>query len=160
MTPSSTSQALSYCERVWLSQCEDVIAYCIINIIYILWFCKNKSSFNERIILTEFIVNTISPHVCQTHNHTNSDASSSVKKFKILKYVMINFHPPNTHIIMEFLWYAPKACPVKCNINGVTLGSTCLTVCGCIFRNNFPSTFGRFSQNICINTIYIFNLLV
>jgi hypothetical protein len=58
-----------------------------------------------------------------------------MQEFQLLKAFSIKVIPPNVPRIKEVYWYPPKACWVKCNIDGTALVCPGLAACGGIFRD-------------------------
>jgi len=117
---------------------------CLINIISTIWFVRNQSRFEDKIIPWRFIINIISSNVALSGNFSKASGHCSIQEFSILKYFNIKIHTPNAPLIKEVIWTPPHNCWVKCNTDGASITNNLQSSCGGIFRDANADGFGLF----------------
>lgn len=89
MDLSSILSLFSVCNRSWSSQASDVVLAAIINVLYCLWFCRNRIRFDNRRIQIQGAKIMIIASVALTGNLSSGSTSSSMQEFGILKALML-----------------------------------------------------------------------
>ncbi|WJX41072.1 hypothetical protein P8452_28481 [Trifolium repens] len=149
---SNFSSLLGMCSRGWSPQVRDIIIASIVNIIWLVWKCRNNIRFND--ILPNFPRDLIylKSLIYQAASHSKGHMFSSIQEFSVIKYFGANCHPPPPPSIKQVNWIRPPFNWVKCNTDGASRGSPGASSCGGIFRDHLGTFLGAFSANIGVAT--------
>jgi len=133
-------------DRGWSPQCKVVIKACIINLINTIWYRRNQSRFQEKMIHWKTAINMIIAKVSLSSNNTNKAAARDMLEFTIMKACKVNINPPKAPIIKEVIWSPPPHTWVKINTDGASAKNPIKASAGGIFRNSEGVFLGCFAQ--------------
>lgn len=147
----SLASVLCIWDKYWSSQLLGLILTVVINVIWVIWHCRNKLQFDDKIVPLGEARNMILAQVSLVGNLTSGTMYSSVEELRILKAFQVNGHVGWAPSIKEVLWSPPPSHWVKCNTDGAARGAPSLSACGSISRGHRASTMGCFSANLGIS---------
>jgi hypothetical protein len=111
---NSIDNLVTLCDRGWSKQCGEVVLAGFINIVDIIWYCRNQARFHNKFFNFHIVVN----HICFNVNiigyFLKCTSSTSIHEFQILKAFSIELHA-HAPKIKEVYWYPPKHYWIKCN---------------------------------------------
>ncbi|XP_019435162.1 PREDICTED: uncharacterized protein LOC109341675 [Lupinus angustifolius] len=119
----------------WSPQLKQVLLSNIVNSIAVIWFCRNKSRFDNISIKFSQAIHMIKLNTSFTGNFTKCCAKSSLLEFSILRAFHVNGKYSKAPTITEVNWALPLMGWVKINIDGVAKGSPGHAGGGAIFRD-------------------------
>lgn len=98
---SSIQTVLGICEKAWSSQIHDIVLSANAHIIWVIWYDKNQTCFNNVSVLfsrdLQFIFDVVSLF---GHNSTGIN-SNSIDEFRFLKHFSMLGHPSKAPSIIE-----------------------------------------------------------
>ncbi|PNY17981.1 ribonuclease H [Trifolium pratense] len=97
---SSIEAVLNICNKSWSPQS-------IINLIDVIWFCRNKRRFDNKIISWKLASHLVISNTSLAGNHSAWSSFSDMHEFVILKAFSVVIHAPNAPRIKEVLWHPP-----------------------------------------------------
>jgi ribonuclease HI len=149
---SNFNTLLDMCRRGWSPQVRDLIIAAIINILWLIWRCRNNIRFND--IQPSFPRDLIylKSLIHQAASHSKGHMFSSIHEFAIIKHFGVICHHPPAPSIKQVNWLRPPSNWVKCNTDGASRGSPGASACGGIFRGHLGTFLGAFSANIGVST--------
>lgn len=142
---TSVLSIFKICKRGWSQQGMLVIAAAVINILNVIWWCRNNKRFNDVKPNFRTCVNMIVANTSTSGNLTSLTTNNSIHNFVLLKAFNVKCHLSRAPKIIEVLWQPPIQSWVKCNTDGASLGSTGLAACGGIFRDCKGDSLGCFA---------------
>ncbi|GAU44712.1 hypothetical protein TSUD_24750 [Trifolium subterraneum] len=148
---NSIDDSLRLCSHQNSPLCNLVILAAIINILNVIWFCRNQCRFNNKVTHLNTAINLIISGVSLSSNNSKLKAKSSIFEFVILKTFNVQIKNVHNLIIKEVLWQPPILNWVKCNIDGSSLGNPGLSSCGGLFRSCSATFLGAFAYNLCVS---------
>ncbi|GAU26294.1 hypothetical protein TSUD_55920 [Trifolium subterraneum] len=151
---SSIDTVLNICKKFWSPQCKTVITAAIVNLIDVIWFCRNKVRFDNKIIHWKSASHMVISNTSLAGNHSSGSSFSDMHEFVILKAFSVTIHAPKAPRIKEVLWHPPIVSWIKCNIDGTAKGCPGPATCGGIFRDSNAAVVGCFAQNLHISTAF------
>jgi len=122
----------------------------LINIFYVIWQSRNAARFNKKITHRKSTISSIIVGVSWFANNSKLDASSAMSEFTFLKAFNCKINPPRYNTIKEVIWHPSVFHWIKCNCDRVASGSSGLSSCGGVFRNNQALFLVRFSEGMGI----------
>ncbi|KHN13479.1 hypothetical protein glysoja_029580, partial [Glycine soja] len=128
----------------------NVLLALIVNMCWIIWFCRNEKIFNNKSMHFDQACNMIFSVIQLSGFKSKGSMSNFVHELSILKAFSINIHPCKAKYIKEVLWRAPQLGTIKCNIDGFAHGSPGHVGSGGIFRDHWGGMPGCFSSYIGI----------
>ena len=147
---SSIQEAIQICQRNFSPLCKIVVLAVVINIINIIWFCRNQQRFNNKRINVRAVINLIISATTLTGNNSNCAANSSIFDFVLLNAFSVKINYENAPRIKEIIWQPPVFEWIKCNIDGAAVGNLGPASCGGIYRDNSGEFLGDFAYNLGI----------
>jgi ribonuclease HI len=156
---AGTDDIWKLCDRGWGPQCKTVISAAVINIINVIWYCRNQSRVNNVKPLFNSARSLIIANVSISGNNTTATATASMRDFSILKFFNVKLHPPNAPVIKEVLWLPPFVSWIKCNTDGAATGSPGQASCAGVFRDHNAQFLGAFNVNLGISYAFHAELL-
>lgn len=147
---SSFLSVLGVCDRGWNTQIKDIVLAAVLNIFSVIWHCRNKLRFDNKLVPIRMAINMVAAAVLLTGDLSQGDMSSSVSDLMLLRTFTIVGHvgrPPSTK---EVAWCPPPCYWIKCNSDGATGGASGMAVCGGIFRDYRAVALGCFATNLGI----------
>ena len=145
---SYIQEAIQLSQRNWSPLCRIVILSAVINILNIIWFCRNQLRFNSKKINFRSAINLIISATAMTGNNSRCVAITSIADFVLLKAFSVKINYGNAPRIKEVLWQPPVINWIKCNIDGASVGNPGPSSCGGIFRDNNAEFLGAFAYNL------------
>lgn len=115
---TSISNLLAIIDRSWSVQLKDMIIAAIVNIVWGIWYARNKCRFDNKLIPFKSITSMISVDIRRTGTITHGTMFSSIAEFKILKHFSIPCHARAAPIIKQIEWIPPMCYWFKCNTDG------------------------------------------
>ncbi|GAU51712.1 hypothetical protein TSUD_415190, partial [Trifolium subterraneum] len=73
---SSIDAVLNICKKSWSPQCKTVITAAIVNLIDVIWFCRNKMRFDNKIISWKSASNMVISNTSLAGNHSSGSSFS------------------------------------------------------------------------------------
>jgi len=134
-------------QRSWSPLCKTVILSAIVNILNIIWLCRNQLRFADKINFRS-VINHIITNTAMSGNHSKCAANSTIADFVLLKAFSVKINYGNAPKIKEVLWQPPVFNWIKCNIDGASIGNPGPASCGGIFRNKNANFHGAFAYNL------------
>lgn len=89
----SSGAVLSIINHGWSSQVQDVILAGISNILCVIWHCRNKNRFDNKVVPLSSVICMIKASIALTRNFSANHMSSSLSEFSILKYFGVTGNP-------------------------------------------------------------------
>jgi len=152
---TSVLSIFDICKRGWSPQGKLVIVVAVINIFNAIWFSRNNLRFNNVKPNVKTTINMIIASTPISGNLTSKTTTNLITDFVLLKAFNVKCLISRAPIIIEVLWHPPIHSWIKCNTDGVSLGSYGLAACGGIFRNWKGDSLGCFAYNIGVaNAVY------
>lgn len=145
---SSLQSILIICNGNWSSQVKDIIVAAIVNIVWVIWFCRNKLRFDGKRISYEAAINMIHANISLAGNLSSGHMSSNIQELAILKRFSVAGKLSSAPKIKEVNWYPPNRTWIKVNSDGAAKGSPGPAACGGIFRDSNSAILGCFACNI------------
>ena len=130
----------------------------LINIFYTIWQSRNAARFNNKTHLWKSVISSIINGVSLSARNSKLLASSSMLEFTFLKAFNCKINPPKHNIIKEVIWHPPISNWIKCICDGAASGSTGLSSCGGMFRDNQGLFLGGFAEGLGIGNSLIAEL--
>jgi hypothetical protein len=112
-----------------------VILAAVINILNIIWFCRNQQRFNNKKINVRSTINLIISATTLTGNNSKYAANSSIEDFVLLNAFSVKIKYGRASRIKEVIWQPPMFYWIKCNKDGASMGNPGLASCGGIYRD-------------------------
>lgn len=147
---TSIHSILLICDRNWSSQTKDVVLTGIINVIWVVWYCRNKLRFEDKNISVRAVINMIVANVSLFGNLSNGIMTSSIQDFMILKAFSIIGKPRKAPSFKQVIWYHPACNWFKSNTNGTAKENLGPVGCGGISINHIAEFLGCFGANLGI----------
>jgi len=123
----------------------------MINILNIIWFCRNQHRFNNKRINVRSTINLIIAATALTGNHTKQAANTSIEDFVLLKAFSVKINYSRAPTIKEVIWQPPVFNWIKCNVDGASEGNPGPASCGGIYRDKNGAFMGAFAYNLGIS---------
>jgi len=143
---SSVEEVWNLCNRGWSPHCQLTVKAAIIFAFNAIWFYRNASRFNNKIISWRSAISTIISRVSISVGNSKLHASTSMLEFTILKALNCKINPPRSSIVKEVFWNPPILHWIKANCDGAA--TTGATSCGGIFRNSSGQFLGCFVERL------------
>lgn len=93
---SSFKYILSICDKSRSKQVLHIIIAVILNILGMIWHCRNKLRFENKEISKKSVINSIAAAVSLTGNLSSGGMSSLLAEFRILKAFVVGCWPPSS----------------------------------------------------------------
>lgn len=149
---SNFSALLGICSRGWSSQVRDLVIAAVVNILWLIWKCRNNIRFNDTQANFPRDLIYLKGLIYQAASHSKGHMFSSVQEFSIIKHFGAACRPLPPPTITQVNWIRPPSNWVKCNTDGASRGSPGASSCGGIFRDHLGTFLGAFSANIGVAT--------
>lgn len=120
---SSILSVLSIYNKPWSLQLKDLISAAIINIIWVIWFARNKIKFDDKIIPVRTAISIIKASSALTGNLSKNTMQVVDKEINILHLFGASLHPCKAPLIIKVDWIPPCCGWIKVNTDGAAKGS-------------------------------------
>lgn len=147
---SSIFSVLATCDKNWSSLAQDVILSSIINVIWVVWYCRNKLRFDNKLISFHAATNLVRANVSLFGFISSGVASSSMQEFTFLIFFSVDVKPPKAPRIKEVCWFPSSRFWIKCNTDGAARGCPGPAASGGLFRGSDAAFLGGFSSYVGI----------
>jgi len=155
---SSPDDVWKICNLPWYPQCKVVVLSALINLFNIIWFARNQSRFNIKIVNWKSAIAMIIANTTIEGNTTRETSTNSIRDFAIIKKFNVSTHHLRAPIIKEVIWSPPLQSWFKCNIDGASNGNPGNSACGGIFRNHEVEFVCCFAEPLGNSTSYLAEL--
>lgn len=149
---SSFASILSACNKTWSSQIQEVVTAAVVNIIWIIWYCRNKLRFENQCLPLQLAKNIVVSNVYLSGKLSNGTMSSSVNDLLVLKAFSLQGRPRRAPNILQVIWSPPQCNWVKCNTDGAAKGCPGPAGCGGVFRDQSAAIVGCIAANLGLNS--------
>lgn len=102
-----------FCDMSWSLQCKVVIKAALINLLNIIWYVRNQTSFNNKNLIWRTTISIIIANTSLSGNGTSKTSNNSIRDFTILKLFKVNIQHPNARLIKEVFWQSPIQDQIK-----------------------------------------------
>lgn len=110
----------SVLKHQWSSQLQYMISVAIINVIWIIWYSRNKIRFQNSSVRIAAARNMVIAAVSTSGKLTGGSMYNSVEELSILHFFKVPGHSSKGPIIKQVNWYPPLCSWFKCNIDGAS----------------------------------------
>lgn len=105
---NSFQSILSFYEKDWTSQLHDIISAVIVNVLCVIWFCRNLARFEGKAASKYWAINMVCANVSLSGNSTSGTMHSFIKENSILKKFSIRIHHVVAPLIKLVSWFPPS----------------------------------------------------
>lgn len=151
---------LAVCNLGWSSQVRDVVLAGIINIVWYIWYSRNKLRSDNKIITARSAMTLVSAAVSIAGMASKGTMSSSVQELLILKKFTVSGHLCKAPIIREVHWHSPLSGWIKCNTDGAAHGSPGLSAGGGILEATRERCWDAFHHSLELLTLSMLSSLL
>lgn len=137
---------------------KDVVLSSIINVIWYIWFCRNKLKFENITILVKSAIHRIIVDTSLSGNSSKGHMSASIDELAILKLFSVKGRLSRAPVIKQINWQPPLCGWNKCNSDGATRGLPRHAASGGIFRDTSAAILGCFDSYIGITNSFVAEL--
>lgn len=148
---TSFTAILKVCDHTWSSQVKDTILAAILNVISVIWHCRNQLRFDNKVVSLQSAINLITAAVSLIGNASKGHMSSCIDEFYLLKSSKITGHASCAPSIKDVVWSPPPCFWVKCNSDGAARGAPGIAARGKNFRDYRAATLGCFATNLGVS---------
>lgn len=124
----------------------------IINVLWYIWFSRNKSRFENKTILVTGLITMICAAVALSGSISHGTMSNSIDEFSILRKFSVVGHPQKALMVKQINWFPPPCGRIKCNTDGAAKGFPGLAGCGGIFRDSSAAVLGCYAYSLGISS--------
>lgn len=142
----------------WSKQVKDVIAAAIINIIWTIWFSRNRLKFDNKKISIRATINMVIASASLTGKLSKSHSFSSSIESQILGSFKVSAHLGKVPKVIPVCWIPPLCGWIKAHTDGSALGSPGPSGGGAIFKDKSGAVLGCFWDYYGI--FYAFHVLL
>lgn len=143
---TALTSVLALCSKGWSLQVKDLITAAIINIIWVIWFCRNKVRFDNRRISIRAAIGMVIASSSLTGNLSKKHMANLSNELAILNHFKVAGHPAKAPKIIPVLWSAPCCGWIKANTDGSAMGCPDHAGGGAIFRDKSGVVLGCFAD--------------
>lgn len=104
---ASFVELIPICYNRWSSQVKYLVVAAIINVIWVIRFCRNQNQFNNASVSLWRAKHLVISAVSLSDAASKGNMSSSISEFRILKFFSVAGHPPKAPIIKQVDWNPP-----------------------------------------------------
>ncbi|XP_058776606.1 uncharacterized protein LOC131650923 [Vicia villosa] len=156
---SSLSDCLLMLKKAWSPQALAVLKARLVYILYQIWQVQNLHRFENKNIHWKTCISNIMAKADLVGNLSRKKADGSLHSFSFLKCFGVNLHPRPPSNTIDVIWYPPARGWMKCNIDGVAVGSPGIAACGGIFRDDQANHILSFSAFLEVGSSIIVEFL-
>ncbi|CAL0312718.1 unnamed protein product [Lupinus luteus] len=145
ISTQSTFSIMLVCDQSNSPQVNLLLGAGIINIVHIIWYCHNKSRFDNINLSTRHAISRIKVSVSLSGNTTKLCANASMNDFILLRRFQVSINYNKAPRVIEVIWSFPSPSWIKINTSMATHGSPGHAGGGGIFRDNSRLMLGCFA---------------
>ncbi|XP_019460170.1 PREDICTED: uncharacterized protein LOC109359931 [Lupinus angustifolius] len=137
---NSSITSLLLISNSWSPLVKDVLVACILNAISTIWYCRNKSRFDNIVISLAHAMTRIKVDISFTGNFSKLCVKNSLTEFSLLKAFKVKGNYNKAPSITKVMWQAPSHGWVKVNSDGAAHG--CPELLAAIFADTIAHSKG------------------